>query len=147
MSSPLSAMKKELAFGIIPLVRKGGVWNVFLVKHHSGDHWGFPKGHPDEGEAPHQTALRELKEETGLHIVRYLVEDEITEKYQFERDNNPVKKTVTYFVAEVSGDVFLQFDELCGGKWVPLFEADSHITYAAGRQACQQVHALFDRFS
>ena len=33
--------------------------------HFGGYAWTFPKGRPDPGETPEQTALREVKEETG----------------------------------------------------------------------------------
>jgi 8-oxo-dGTP diphosphatase len=33
--------------------------------HYGGYHWTFPKGRPDNGEHPTQTALRETTEETG----------------------------------------------------------------------------------
>lgn len=147
MVSVKSEIMKEIAYGIVPLTKKGGVWHVLLVKHHSGDHWGFPKGHPNEGETPKETAIRELHEETGLTLKRFLTEAEITEKYQFIRKGIPVSKSVTYFIAEVSGDIFLQFEELCGGKWVPLFEAESHITHLESRSVCQSVFAIFDKFN
>lgn len=136
---------KEKAFGIIPLCKMGGVWNLLLVKHQSGDYWSFPKGHPIEGEEPKQTAIRELKEETGLEVERFIVEDEISEKYQFERNGVKITKTVIYFIAEVSGSIFLQLEELSGGKWIPLFEAESHITYSESKNVCQRVLAIFDR--
>jgi 8-oxo-dGTP pyrophosphatase MutT (NUDIX family) len=34
--------------------------------HYRGSVWTFPKGKPDPGETPEQTALREVYEETGI---------------------------------------------------------------------------------
>ena len=39
---------------------------VLLVFGRKSQKWGFPKGHMEEGETEEQTALRELKEETGI---------------------------------------------------------------------------------
>ena len=47
-------------------------WNdgmVLLLQYPQG-HWGLPKGHVELDDAPHEwTALRELKEETGIDDV------------------------------------------------------------------------------
>ena len=41
---------------------------VLLVKNHNGRYWSFPKGHVEKGETEQQTAIREIKEETGLDV-------------------------------------------------------------------------------
>ena len=46
---------------------KGEV-KYLLIKNRRSAHWGFPKGHIEQGETLEQTALREVLEETGLHI-------------------------------------------------------------------------------
>jgi 8-oxo-dGTP pyrophosphatase MutT (NUDIX family) len=38
-------------------------------------HWDIPKGHGEEGEAPHVTALREMVEETGIVIAAERLKD------------------------------------------------------------------------
>jgi 8-oxo-dGTP pyrophosphatase MutT (NUDIX family) len=37
-----------------------------IISSKSDGHWGFPKGHVEEGESVEKTAIREVKEETGL---------------------------------------------------------------------------------
>ena len=39
---------------------------VLLVETKRQGNWGFPKGGHEKGERPHQTAIRELKEETNV---------------------------------------------------------------------------------
>lgn len=39
---------------------------VLLIWHKASRLWMFPGGHIDAGEAPHEAALREVMEETGL---------------------------------------------------------------------------------
>jgi 8-oxo-dGTP pyrophosphatase MutT (NUDIX family) len=41
---------------------------VLLVHHLGAGLFLFPGGHVEAGEAPHETAVREVYEETGLHI-------------------------------------------------------------------------------
>ncbi|GAA2433441.1 NUDIX hydrolase [Actinomadura vinacea] len=41
---------------------------LLLVKQNYRDHWAFPGGMADEGEPPHETAVREVAEELGLDV-------------------------------------------------------------------------------
>jgi len=41
---------------------------VLLVLHAKANKWLFPGGRVEEGEMPHKTAIREVKEETGYSI-------------------------------------------------------------------------------
>ena len=136
---------RENSFGIVPVRRKGGVWQVFLICHQSGDYWSFPKGRANDGETPMETARRELAEETGLQIKRFLTETPITENYTFSRDGKKIHKKVAYYVAEVEGNIFLQLNEIKGGMWVPIFEAGAHITYPEAQHVCHQVLSIFEK--
>ena len=40
---------------------------VLVIQQVKG-HWGFPKGHVENGETEIETALREIKEETNLDV-------------------------------------------------------------------------------
>lgn len=135
-------MINETSFGMIPLKVQDGVWNVFLVKLHSGNHWSFPKGRPNQGETPMETAGRELFEETGLRARRFITEEPLLEKYLFTRNGEQISKVVTYFVAEVEGEVLLQHEEVSEGKWVPLSEAPQHITHSESKNICNQLIKL-----
>jgi 8-oxo-dGTP pyrophosphatase MutT (NUDIX family) len=58
--------------GALP-VRQVYVWlftpdEKFLVVSKDGHKWQFPGGKPDTGETARQTAVREVKEETGVDI-------------------------------------------------------------------------------
>lgn len=58
-------MSDTLSCGVIMLNEDGEI----LLAHATGStHWDIPKGHADEGESPHETALRETKEETGIDL-------------------------------------------------------------------------------
>jgi tRNA nucleotidyltransferase (CCA-adding enzyme) len=45
-----------------------GELRYLLIKNRRSTHWGFPKGHIERGEISEQTAMREVLEETGIHI-------------------------------------------------------------------------------
>ena len=76
---------------------KGEV-KYLLIKNRRSAHWGFPKGHIEQGETLEQTALREVLEETGLHI-NIIDGFSCVSKYKI-RDK--IDKMVTIFVGTTS---------------------------------------------
>jgi|SRR3989338_4223844 len=67
----------EVVKAIGVLILQGG--KVLLVKHgeaasHLTGAYGLPAGRPEEGESDEETALRELKEETGLQSAKEFLE-------------------------------------------------------------------------
>ena len=58
--------------GVVLLDPKG---SVLLAHATETSHWDIPKGHGEEGEAPHVTALREMVEETGIVIAAERLKD------------------------------------------------------------------------
>jgi ADP-ribose pyrophosphatase YjhB (NUDIX family) len=133
-------MIRDESFGIIPLQKRAGVWHLYLVQHHMSGYWGFPKGHAEISETPQQTAMRELKEETHLEVVRFLLQQQLKEEFVFRQNGVKVFKTVYYFVAEVGGEAQLVYDqEIIYGKWVTLSEAATVMTHASGKALCEMV--------
>ncbi len=74
---------KNLAVGVLPLDENGNTWLVgqwrYPLKQYS---WEIPEGGCPLGTDPHQTAIRELKEETGL------VAKQITELARLHTSNS-----------------------------------------------------------
>lgn len=139
-------MLDERSFGIVPLIKKNGEWQVLLIQHGAG-HWGFPKGHANENESSLMSAQRELQEETGLHIVHLFSEIGLEESYHFTRRGRPIKKSVTYFVAEVDGNLQLQVEEIKAAKWVPLTQADLHLTFPSAKSICARASQLISEIN
>lgn len=131
-------IKKEFSYGIIPLKYLDEQWEVFLVQHQAG-HWSFPKGHPEPDETPQETAERELKEETGLIVKKYLTPEIYVEDYSFINNGQLIEKRVSYFIASVEGHEKLQLHEIQAGRWVKLENADKLITFKEGQRVCRRV--------
>ncbi len=134
--------QQDQSYGVIPLSYRQDHWEVFLIQHRLGRHWGFPKGHAESNETPQQAGCRELKEETNLDLVRFLQVEPLLEQYQFVLDKRRVFKRVFYFVAEVSGEIILQKKEIVDGIWLPITTAYEQLSHPEGRAILSQVEKI-----
>ena len=84
--------------------------------------WGLPKGLVEEGEAPEETAVREVQEETGYRgRVRQPLDDV---SYWFVWEGTRIRKTVHFFLMEDTGDEPGSRDaEMEEVAWFPVEEA------------------------
>ena len=60
-------MRQEESCGAVVFTCVSGERRYVLVRSREGI-YGFPKGHREPGETPEETALREIREEVGLHV-------------------------------------------------------------------------------
>ena len=120
-------MKREKSCGALVVRKNGESYDLVLLRHRFGGHWSFPKGHVEAGENERQTALREVREETGLTI-RLL--DGFRESVEYFPKPG-VKKQVVYFLGEALGDKLVrQEEEISELKWASIAEADGLVTFA-----------------
>ncbi len=105
----------EHSCGAVVYCRTGGTERYLLIKNRRSSNWGFPKGHVEEGETPEQTALREIREETGLEV-SLDADFRSVSKY---RIGKYVEKLVEVFLAEASTEeVTMQSEELDDYIWL-----------------------------
>lgn len=100
--------------GVIPYRINRNAPEYLLLFQRFSKTWSFPKGHIEVGETPMQTALRELKEESGL-------EAELTPDREtvIEYSISPgIRKQVVLFLGQVYGEPTLQEQEILKYQWV-----------------------------
>lgn len=134
-------MLRDCSYGVIPVRHLRGEWEVLLV-HHLAGHWGFPKGHKEEDESPQQAAERELAEETGLRMVRYMSNEPLSESYIYLLDNQSVHKEVFYFVGEVEGALSVQAEELYEARWHTFQAARDALSFQESKTLLERTSAL-----
>ena len=123
-------MITEKSCGAVIYRSINGVREYFLLLNKKKDakgHWGFPKGHVENGENEYETASREVLEETGLYIVFSGKGREVS--HYSPRPG--VEKDSVYFLATVRNNqiVKLQKEEVAEYKWCTFNEAKSILTF------------------
>lgn len=131
------------SYGIIPLKKEDGIWKILMIKHVNGGHWALPKGHGEVNESAKQTAVRELLEETGLSVAKFLKRWALVERYCLEPS---VWKVVRYYLAEVEGEMKLQESEVSEARWVSLDEGGQLATYDPTREIIAKVERYLSSF-
>jgi bis(5'-nucleosidyl)-tetraphosphatase len=131
-------MGLERSFGVVPISKTGGKTLLFIVQHYAG-HWVFPRGHAEGVETPLQTAERELEEETGLKVIRWIERSPFIEHYTFQRSSHRIEKEIQYFPAIVLGKISLQKHEVKSGLWVYPEEVFSYAVFPEMKKLAQEV--------
>lgn len=128
------ATKDVLAAGAV-VFRSGK--QVLLVHRPRYDDWSFPKGKLDEGEHVAAAAVREVAEETGLHV--RLGPPLSPQRYPVSGGRT---KQVSYWVGRVVGsdDVssYRPNDEIDAVEWVPYDEAMDRLSYEYDRATLKE---------
>ncbi len=108
--------------GVIPF-RKTTDGIRYLLLLQTNGFWSLPKGHMELFETEEATALRELKEETGL--TARLVPG-FREMVSYPMSGKRTKQVVL-FPGEVAGDIRLQKSEALDFRWFTVEEAKMHL--------------------
>jgi 8-oxo-dGTP pyrophosphatase MutT (NUDIX family) len=97
----------------------------------------LPKGHVDPGETPDQTAVREVREETGVEAA--LVEKLGDVRYFYQRSGKRIFKRVTFYLFEyLGGSLDDHDDEVEEARWIPLSEAVRALSYDGEREMAER---------
>lgn len=131
------------------VVRKiRGAWHMAAIRPGGREKvWALPKGLVGEGEAPADTALREVTEETGVR--GRLVEKLGDVRYVYVWEGERVFKIVSFYLVRYSagrlGDITDEFrHEVAETRWLPLDDAPRLLTYKGEREMAAKALQLID---
>ncbi len=114
-----------------------------LVQHHGPiKYWAFPKGRQDKGESYEQTAIREIREETGqsnFKIIRRLLSDSI---YFPKRGPKTIVKKVVFFLVRFFSKEINISPEHINWRWVTFEEALSLLTFDDYQRVLKESHEV-----
>ncbi len=150
-------MVREISAGGVVIRSIGGIWNIAAIeprrdeapakghakKKSPSPPLALPKGLVDPGEQADQTALREVREETG--VTASLIAKLGNIKYVYVRswgDRQRVFKIVTFYLLQYeSGNIDDISEEMRievqRALWVPLEEAPRRLTYRSEREVAR----------
>ena len=115
---------------------------ILMIKHVSGGHRSFPKGHVEAGESEIMTAEREVFEETSIRI-------HIRESFRHNVFYSPmpgVKKEVVYFLAYSKyTNARPQEGEVAEVEWVPLKDAEGYLTHENDKHVLRNAISYVER--
>jgi 8-oxo-dGTP pyrophosphatase MutT (NUDIX family) len=121
--------EREVSYGGV-VVRGDEV--IVIVPHGRRRVLGLPKGGRNAGESPEQTAMREVREETG---VTARIRDRLGQvDYSYRRGGRRIEKTVHFYLCDYeAGDTADHDHEVDDARWMPLRQARRRLSYPGER--------------
>lgn len=119
--------------------KKGKEFEVALISTKNKTVWTLPKGIIDKGEQPETSAVREIKEETGL---TGRIMDTLGDKsywFYLKDKNIKCRKTVSYFLLEyISGNIGDYCWEVDEARWFDIEDAIKQVSYKTDREILEK---------
>lgn len=140
---------KEISCGGVVYRVHQGTTEIALIR--VGRRWCLPKGQMERGEKLHDTALREVREETGLDgkIIARLGDI----SYWFtgkDRENEAIrifKRVYFYLMRCLGGDVSWHDHESEEACWVPILEAIGRLSHQTEKRMVVKAAAYLEKQS
>ncbi|TAL22460.1 MAG: NUDIX hydrolase [Nitrospirae bacterium] len=139
-------MKNQVSSGGVIFRTNADKTEIALIAVKGGNVLSLPKGIVDKGESPEETAVREVREETGL---RGRIKDKIGEIsywYYIKGENARCRKTVHFYLMEyLSGSTKDHDAEVDDAAWFPLDEALGKVSYKGDREIIEKAKGMIKK--
>lgn len=140
-------MKLEFsAGGVVFKKEQDSIW-ILVSKHSFHKGWVFPKGligDHVEGEKKEDTAVREVKEETGIDAEILSELTPVEYWYSFEGEKR--KKTVYYYIMKYMGGNFDdRDDEMEDVEWLPMDQVMRRLSYPSDKKVFEEARPIIQR--
>lgn len=137
-------MIEETSAGIV-LFRQLKDQREYLLLHYPGGHFDFPKGHVERGESEHETAFRELQEETAIQKIVWIEGFRHKIHYNYHRGPELMSKDVIFFLARTTQKKVTLSHEHKGSVWMPYEEALQQITFQTAKDILKKAENFLKR--
>ncbi len=137
---------RKISSGGVVYRRRQGATEAALIRVRY--QWRLPKGQVEEGEGLQETALREVREETGLEGKVVAKLGDITYWYTNKTKQGETvrifKRVYFYLIRCLRGDVRRHDDEVEEACWLPIEEAVQRLYYPTEREAVRKAMAFLE---
>ena len=123
-------MKLEKSCGAVIFAESGGE-RLYLLEHMQKGHTSLCKGHVEGAETEHETAVREIREETALEVA-FL--DGFSRTIRYSPCEGCLKDVIFFLARAESMEVTAQPEEVASIEWVPLADALVKLTHLSDRE-------------
>lgn len=136
------------------LVSSGGVLyrvesnaiEVCLIAKREMRVWALPRGRVEPGETPEQTAIREVREETGFTASVQEKVDEINFHFYSRSDDRLIHRVVHFYLMPcVSGELGPLDKEVDTAQWYPIDQAVRTLKYENEKEILRKARRILKR--
>lgn len=113
----------------------------YLIVQMNLGHYGFAKGHVEDGETEVQTALREIKEETGLSVT---INTDFRESLEYSPYEGCMKEVVFFVASANDVEVVPQPEEIKSIQWLSYELAQKTLTFENDRDILRKANEFIE---
>ena len=129
----------EHSCGAVVFRRIFDEYRFLLIKNRRSTHWGFPKGHMEKGETREETAMREVLEETGLHISIF---DDFSYESRYKIGAKIEKRVDVFLAGTDDTQTVIQKEEIEDYIWLRYPEALQMLKFENDKEILESVSAF-----
>lgn len=133
-------MKQEKSCGGV-IFREDHAQRTYLILKSTQGHTTLCKGHVEKNETEHETATREIMEETGLTV-------EFLRGFREVITYSPYcgcTKDVVFFLARATGGILTcQPEEVADARFLPFDQAVAALSHTSDRAILQKAHRFLN---
>jgi 8-oxo-dGTP diphosphatase len=140
-------MPRELSAGAVVVRRMRGRWWLAAIRPQGKPDgvWALPKGLIDPGEDARATALREVREETGVEPGDAQRLGDV--KYVYSRGGERIFKVVIFYLSRARGGRIDDLEpamrvEVAEARWLPLDDAPRLLAYRGEREMAERARGV-----